>query len=42
MVIAAVRECICIQSCFGNGAGDDERRIDDNVHENIIPGPAAG
>ena len=27
---------------FGNGAGDDEKRIDDNAHENIVPGPAAG
>ena len=27
---------------FGNGAGDDEKRIDDNARENIVPGPAAG
>ena len=42
MVIATVRESIRMQSFFGSGAGDDERRIDDNVHENIVPGPAAG
>ena len=38
----AVRESIRMQSFFGNGAGDDEKRIDDNAHENIVPGPAAG
>ena len=42
MVIAAVRESSRIQSFLGNGAGDDEKRIDDNAHENIVPGPAAG
>ena len=38
----AVRESIRMHSFFGNGVGDDERRIDDNAHENIVPGPAAG